>query len=147
MDAAQLATLKRFIDAVNERDVAGARPLVAPDVVLAPLMAHLREPAEPYHGIDELDHFFADLSNAPNPPTVVASEMLDAPTGVVVLATLRSRGEDGPVDHPVSLVFRLRNGRIAALQTYGSVATARTALGLEADEAGAGTATSAAEPG
>ena len=144
MDAAQLATLKRFIDAVNEHDVAGACELVAPDVVLAPLMAHLREPAEPYHGIAELDRFFADLRAAPNPPTVIASQMLSGPTGVVVLATLRTPGDDGPVDHPVSLVFRLRNGRVAAMQTYGSVATARAALGL--DEGAAVPTGSAAEP-
>jgi len=116
--------------AVNARDAGLARELLAPDVVLAPLLAHLREPATPYEGLDGAEAFFDDLAELPNPPVVMPSQVLSAPTGTIVLATLRTRGDEGPVDHPVSLVFRLRNGRIASMQTYGSVATARTAAGL-----------------
>ena len=124
------STLNLFMAAVNARDADLARGLLAPDVVLAPLLAHLREPATPYHGLDGAEAFFADLGELPNPPIVMPSQILTAATGTIVLATLRTRGDGGPVDHPVSLVFRLRNGRIASMQTYGSVATARTALGL-----------------
>jgi ketosteroid isomerase-like protein len=127
---ADRSTLNLFMAAVNARDGSLVRELLAPDVVLAPLLAHLREPATPYRGLDGAEAFFSDLNDLPNPPIVMPSQLLSAPTGTIVLATLRTRGDDGPVDHPVSLVFRLRNGRIASMQTYGSVATARTALGL-----------------
>ncbi len=127
---ADRSTLNLFMAAVNARDADLVRGLLSPDVVLAPLLAHLREPAIPYSGLDGAEAFFADLNELPNPPIVMPSQVLSAPTGTIVLATVRTRGEEGPVDHPVSLVFRLRNGRIASMQTYGSVATARTALGL-----------------
>lgn len=127
---ADRTTLTLFMAAVNARDADLARGLLAPDVVLAPLLAHLRKPASPYRGLDGAEAFFADLNDLPNPPIVMPSQVLSAPSGTIVLATLRTRGDEGPVDHPVSLVFHLRNGRIASMQTYGSVATARTALGL-----------------
>ena len=127
---ADRTTLNLFMAAVNARDGGIVRGLLAPDVVLAPLLAHLREPATPYRGLDGADAFFADLAVLPNPPIVMPSQVHAAANGTIVLATLRTHGVTGPVDHPVSLVFRLRNGRIASMQTYGSVATARTALGL-----------------
>jgi len=127
---ADRSTLNLFMAAVNARDVELVREMLAPDVVLAPLLAHLREPATPYRGLEGAEAFFADLNELPNPPVVMPSQVLSAANGTIVLATLRTRGDGGPVDHPVSLVFRLRNGRIAMMQTYGSVATARTALGL-----------------
>jgi len=130
MQITALATLTRYVDAFNRRDAKLARGLFDEDVVFLPLMAYLREPAEPYRGLDDMESFFADLNDLPNPPTLVAPQVVESRDGVILLSTLRTRGEDGPVDHPVSTLFRLRRGRIVTAQSYCSIETARVALGL-----------------
>lgn len=119
-------TVERFIDAYNRGDVERAIELLDEQVVLMPMLAHLRSDVRPYEGYGGARSFFAEVAALPVAMALVPSQVTAEGDRVTVMATIRTGTAAGLVDHPVCIVVHLRDGRIRLVQSFGSVETART---------------------
>ncbi len=120
-------TVEHFIAAYNRRDVERAIALLDEQVVLMPMLAHMRPDVRPYEGYAGARSFFAEVAALPVAMALVPSQITAEGDRVTVMATIRTSTAGGLVDHPVSIVVCLRDGRIRLVQSFGSVETARSA--------------------
>lgn len=125
-----VGVVAQFIEAFNDLDVERALETLDPDAELMPLLAYLREPSAPLRGTDGLRTYFTDLATLDTPPVLLGAQITIDGDDAVVLATARTTGEDGIIDHPLVMSFKLRDGLITMWQSFGSIATARAHLRL-----------------
>jgi ketosteroid isomerase-like protein len=131
MSAQTVETVRRLVEAFNDRDLDAMVAEIEPDAELRPLRAELE--AKVYRGHDGLREMLADFDEDWEFVQLDAEELRDADDEVVVLGRLRARGRTSGVDLdvPIGFVWKLREGKGAYFKTYSKPADALRAAGLE----------------
>ena len=118
MTDAQL--VRKMIDTLNDKGVEAALEWVAEDFrgVVPPELS-----AEPdtYDGHDGLRHYFASFQEIVGDLRFDAEELVDVTPGVVAargLITGRGRESGIPVEMRVPGLYRIRDGKVIAIEAY-----------------------------
>jgi ketosteroid isomerase-like protein len=117
--------------AVNERDFARAMSCYSDDVELVTQAGDFR--AGTFKGREAVGRWFGDWFSSFRENRFDVEEVTDLPGGVVLLvADYQGRGKasGAAVRGKVVWVYRLREGKIARVEGYGSRAEALEAVGL-----------------
>jgi ketosteroid isomerase-like protein len=131
MSAQNVETVRRLVEAFNDRDIDAMLPDIQPDAELHPLRAQLEGKA--YRGHDGLREMLADFDQDWELVQMDAEQFRDAGDQVVALGRLRARGRTSRVDLdvPMGFVWKLRDGKAVYLKTFSEQADALRAAGLE----------------
>jgi ketosteroid isomerase-like protein len=131
MSARNVETIRRLVEAFNDRDVDAMLADVDLDAELHPLRAELE--AKVYRGHDGLREMLADFDEDWEFVQLDAEEFRDAGDVVVALGRLRARGRTSGVDLdvPMGFIWKVREGKGTYFKTFSEPADALRAVGLE----------------
>ena len=126
---ANLAVVRRAIDAFSSKDANAFTELTTPDVEWKVGLAAVE--GEVFRGHDGVRIYFERLQGAWSEFHFLADEYRDLGDAVLVLGRLRGYGRGGevPVESPVGAVWELRDGKIWRLRAYLTHAEAVAAAG------------------
>jgi ketosteroid isomerase-like protein len=131
MSRENVEVVRRFYDAYNERDLAALSSLVADEFQFQSVFVGVE--GRVYEGPNGFPGYFADLSEAWEYFWLELEDVLDAGSDRVVgLMQVHGRGKSSGVEiNPrIAAVFRLRDGKLAGLQTFMDRIEALEAAGL-----------------
>jgi ketosteroid isomerase-like protein len=126
-----LAAVRRFNSAFNDRDLDRMAAEVADDCQFFPLRAQLEHKA--YVGRAGLQEMLADFAEDWEHVHVEIDELLDRDDLVVIVCRLQARGLASRVDLdvPIGFVCRFAGDRLVYMRTYSEQADALRAAGLD----------------
>jgi len=127
-DKVELA--RRLIELFNAGDREGLREITVADAEIVPLRAALEGTV--YRGPDALDQFWAAIDESWEAVQMDIDELTEHGERVLAVGRLRGRARATgmEVDSPMGWVTTFREGKVASIRTYPSVAEARDAAEL-----------------
>jgi ketosteroid isomerase-like protein len=130
MSQENVEVARRFEEAIDARVVPHA--LLAPDFEWFPATMATVERGS-YRGPEGLAAYFQVVSETWQQMRLIIEEVRDLGDQVLVLGRLQARGLGSgvPVDEPIAIVHRLRDGLITGVRAYLDRAEALNAVGLE----------------
>ncbi|HEY7151311.1 MAG TPA: nuclear transport factor 2 family protein [Solirubrobacterales bacterium] len=131
MSAENVETVRRLVEAIDDRDLDALLAELHPDAELQTMRAQLEGTA--YRGHEGTRQMLADFERDWEYVRIDAEEFLDAGEAVVVLGRLQTRGRTSRVnlDVPMGILWRLRDGKAVHGKTFSERADAPRAAGLE----------------
>lgn len=123
--------VRRFFDAYNARDENAWSDLIADDFSFESAFAGFK--GRPYEGRSGFAQYFIDLEEAWSKFQVQADAIWDAGRDCVVAdsrVSARGKGSGVEIDPSITVVYRLRDGRITEMETFSDRAAALDAVGL-----------------
>lgn len=119
-----------LFEAFSQRRLEDALPLLAEDVVFAPMTAQVTRAGEPYRGHDGIRRYIADVQERWDELTLRPAQIKAAGNAVVALGLVSGRGAAGAfADAPTTWVFKFRGERVAQAQIFSDAANVLEALG------------------
>jgi ketosteroid isomerase-like protein len=121
--------LRRYVDALNRRDLAGMLDLLDPDVELLTRKGAAR-------GHDAVRKWLGDPYKELDVDRIIDRVQV-AGSDVVAVGRIHHRWRDsGDIadDHPIAILARVQDDRITRLQTFDDEAAALAAAGLPAED-------------
>jgi ketosteroid isomerase-like protein len=131
MSAENVETVRRLVEAFNDRDLDALLAAIDPDAELQTLRAELE--GRSYRGHEGMRRLLADFDQDWEYVRVEAEELRDAGDEVVVLGRLHARGRTSHIDLdvPMGFLWRFRDGKAVYGKTFSERADALRAAGLE----------------
>ena len=128
--SANVATIRRGLEAFNRRDIAGLMETCTPDAEFVPLRAVLE--GVTYKGEEGLHKFFADVGEEWSELSIEEQEVREIGDRVVLLGRFKARGRASgvEVDAPTAWLCDMRDGKVVRLQAYTDQQEAIAAAGL-----------------
>jgi ketosteroid isomerase-like protein len=123
--------IKRFLEAVNRRDVAGMTALVHEDIHFVPITAAME--GREYYGFDGVRQFVDDLIDHWEFFDTVQEQWYDLEDRVAARGCWHARGRASGVEidgQPALWLAHVSDGKIARWRTYTDVAEGLEAAGL-----------------
>ncbi|HEY2180099.1 MAG TPA: nuclear transport factor 2 family protein [Solirubrobacteraceae bacterium] len=124
-------TVKRGIDAYNERDIDRLYELAIADFEWVPAIV-ARFEGESVRGRDGMEAYFREVEETWGVYRLIADEVRDLGDQVLVIGRIELRGRASglPTDTPWGCVFHFRDGKLARAQAYLDHGDAKRAAGL-----------------
>src|ERR1700757_1968782 len=120
----------RLFDAFSRRRLQDALPLLAEDVVFAPMTAQVTRAGEPYRGHDGIRRYIADVEERWTELTLRPTKIKAAGNAVVALGLVSGRGVAGAFqDAPTTWVFKFRGDQVAHAQIFSDAVNVFEAIG------------------
>jgi ketosteroid isomerase-like protein len=125
-------TVRRGIEAFNERDIEALAALVTPDFGWFPALVRGLDGGG-YRGREGIARYFGDLRATWEHLRVLADEYRDLGEGVLVLGRTDAQGirSGVSVDAPIGIGFDFRSGRVSRTRAFLDHVEALNAAGLE----------------
>ena len=130
MSAQNVESVRRFVEAFNERDVDAIAAELGGDAELYPLRAQLE--GKSYRGVAGVREMFADFDEDWQYLRIQVDDIRDAGDQVAVVGRVRSRGRTSGVDLevPIGFAFKFREGKAVYSRSYSEPDDALRAVGL-----------------
>ncbi len=131
MSQQNVETVKRLVEAFNDRDVDGFAETTTPDFEWITSMAAVE--GEVFRGREGIDTYFAHMRDAWEEFLALTDGYQDLGDRVLWRGRLQGRGLGSgvPVTAPLDILYDLRDGRISRMHSFLDHAEALRAAGLE----------------
>jgi ketosteroid isomerase-like protein len=124
--------IRRAFEAMNARDIEGAKALAHPEIDLKTRFTGVA--GRPYRGFEGVEQWFADVGETwedVNQTIERFIEVDDERTIAVISFHGRGKGSGIELDQELANIWRIRHGKVMAVETYPSVDEALAAAGVK----------------
>ncbi len=125
-------TVRRLLDAFNQRQILDALVLLHPEVIFQPMTAQVTQAGEPYCGHEGIRRYAADVEAQWDELILHPAQIRAAGQAVVALGMVSGSGRTGAFeDAPTTWVFKFKEGLVIHVQIFSEARNVFEALGGE----------------